>query len=204
MFKYNYSDIDWFCFINGCPIHVASNGGQLPSNLYTADGLLNTFKVVQKTTPHFNWAINETFISTRTNAYNYLKEANEKIQREHLLPTFINHEDYKGMPIKQLAYSWSFIEMAKRGFFSFDRVKGNNYRLVAYPTNIPLHNISKNKKSFCFTHDAIHHIYPFLSDISYHQILSMTRHLFTTKTLTISLSENIDLIRIINSIIKSS
>ena len=64
MLDYKSTDIDWFCFINGCPIHVASNGGVLPSNLYTPKDLIKIFNVVQQLEAGCKWTINHKFVES--------------------------------------------------------------------------------------------------------------------------------------------
>lgn len=198
MFDYKSTDIDWFCFINGCPIHVASNGGELPRNLCTQQSLINAFDTIQATEPLCDWEINRKFVTTRNEKYNYIDEIEESNRDSFLLPdeNLTNLKDYKGLSPREIAYSWSFIEMARRGFFSFDRVEGNNYSLVAYPSDF------RKIKTFEFPNDLIYkRFYPFF----YHhnkKILSMTRHLFTEyENFSFSLDEPIDLIDTINSII---
>lgn len=196
--NYESFDIDWFCYINGCPIHVASNGGELPRNLYTQENLIKTLDIVQATEPVCDWEVNKKFVKTRNENYNYINEIEESDRDDFLLPDkeISNITDYKGLSSKEIAYSWSFIEMARRGFFSFDRVEGNNYRLVAYPSNY------LGKGSFTFPDDSF---YPWFYPFHFNKkILSTTRHLFTKEEFfSFSLDEPIDLIDIINSIINN-
>lgn len=198
MLDYESSDIDFFCFINGCPVHFASNGGEFPKNLYTQENLIKTLDIIQAAEPVCDWEVNKKFVKTRNENYNYINEIEESDRDDFLLPDneLTNVREYKGLLPKEIAYSWSFIEMARRGFFSFDRVEGNNYRLIAHPSVHP------GKESFTFPDDTF---YPWFYPFHFHynkEILSMTRHLFTKEAVfSFSLDEPIDLINTINSII---
>ena len=212
MLDYESSDIDFFCFINGCPIHFASNGGELPRNLYTQENLINILAAVQASETFFDWEINREFVALRNENYNYINEIEESDRDSFLLPDkeISNINDYKRLSSKEIAYSWSFIEMARRGFFSFDRVEGNNYRLVAYPTVFPyrykhLKNaFDPSKKSFHFVYGRRCHYYYALHHYTNHKLLSMTRHLFTGyRSFSFRLGETINLIDVINSIINN-
>lgn len=200
MLDYKSTDIDWFCFINGCPIHVASNGGALPRNLYTSNGFIKAFNAVQKLEAECKWTINHKFVESKRSAYDYIQSFDENEQKKILLTDFINPDDYKNLSPTDIAYSWSFIEMAKRGFFSFDRVEGNRYRLVAFPEDY--FSDLKNLKQISFPIDPIVLLnYHYWFDEKMLKVMSMTRHLFCRQKFSFGLDEDVDLIDIINSII---
>ena len=208
MFDYESSDIDWFCFINGCPIHVASNGGELPSDLYTAKGFMNAFNAVQAAEPSCEWEINKEFVNSRLDAYNYINGMEKEERDDFLLPNFINRDNYKELSTEQIAYSWSFIEMAKRGFFSFDRVDENRYRLVAFPvfhrterSSLRSENIyERHGNEFWFEYASRIRPYHFFHHYANPKIISMLRHLVIKEPFSFSLNQDIDLIDIINSL----
>lgn len=205
MFDSYPSDIDWFCFINGCPIHIASNGGPLPHGLYTPTTLTEAFNAVQASESSFDWDINREFIRSQIEAYGYTREFDIHNRETLLLPKFINRDKYDDMTIEQIAYSWSFIEMAKKGFFSFDRVNENLYRLVAYPTKYAHSFIDSTTKEFIIPPFPQSYCHACSIIKGYFEtetkILSTTRHLFTDKPITFGLNTDIDLIDLINSII---
>ena len=105
-------DIDWFCAINGIYVHIASAGGRIP-NLINDRRVLRTIQREVETLEDIN-----TGEEIHINA-----DALDRIG--------VNREDY--LP--------SFLRMAKKGFYSFDRTniydpEDNLYHLVAWPTHL--------------------------------------------------------------------
>lgn len=202
MLDYKSLDIDWFCFINGFPIHVASNGGELPKNLYSTKEFENIFNLVQNIeSKPLNWRINLEFVNSHRKDYNYINKIDELEQKKFLLSDLTNTDESIKLDPIQIAYSWSFIEMAKKGFFSFDRVEGNRYRLVAFPS-FPFNLEVFRKISFPISPLA------YLDDYYWRnegmlKVGFMMRHLFTKQKFSFGLDEDIDLIDLINSIIAS-
>lgn len=116
-------DIDWFCAINGIYVHVASAGGNIPN-------FINNYSVLR---PSQRAA--EALVDINTDDEIHINEA------------FL-----RGMNVNLEHYLPSFVRMAKKGFYSFDRTNVDNpeddhYHLVAWPThsvsnveNIPVVN----------------------------------------------------------------
>lgn len=116
-------DIDWFCAINGIYVHVASAGGNIPN-------FINNYSVLR---PSQRAA--EALVDINTDDEIHINEA------------FL-----RGMNVNLEHYLPSFVRMAKKGFYSFDRTNVDNpeddhYHLVAWPThsvsnveNIPVAN----------------------------------------------------------------
>ena len=116
-------DIDWFCAINGIYVHVASAGGNIPN-------FINNYSVHR---PSQRAA--EALVDINTDDEIHINEA------------FL-----RGMNVNLEHYLPSFVRMAKKGFYSFDRTNVDNpeddhYHLVAWPThsvsnveNIPVVN----------------------------------------------------------------
>lgn len=116
-------DIDWFCAINGIYVHVASAGGNIPN-------FINNYSVLW---PSQRAA--EALVDINTDDEIHINEA------------FL-----RGMNVNLEHYLPSFVRMAKKGFYSFDRTNVDNpeddhYHLVAWPThsvsnveNIPVVN----------------------------------------------------------------
>ena len=116
-------DIDWFCAINGIYVHVASAGGNIPN-------FINNYSVLR---PSQRAA--EALVDINTDDEIHINEA------------FL-----RGMNVNLEHYLPSFVRMAKKGFYSFDRTNVDNpeddhYHLMAWPThsvsnveNIPVVN----------------------------------------------------------------
>jgi len=134
MAKYRYSyvrthDIDWFCKIGNRYCHFASNGGLIPA--FANDSKRN--KEIQKYVgselsviiPREAIVINHEYVNKRLRQYDY--------------------EWDKGLNIDfEKEYLRSFVEMAQRGFWSYDcdiltnELEGENsdritYALIARP-----------------------------------------------------------------------
>lgn len=125
-------DIDWFCIINDYPVHVASNGGRLPNFIRSDKQLFASQKNVLSLPNVFDYEVNreieldrdEELESLEGDFNEYFPEANEVLGDNQFNNT-------------QKAYYWSFVSMAKKGFYSFDKVIlgefDSRYRLVAWP-----------------------------------------------------------------------
>lgn len=105
-------DIDWFCAINGIYVHVASAGGDIPN-------FINDRRVLRPS----------------QRAAEALEDINTD-EEVHINETFL-----RGMNVDLEHYLPSFVYMAKKGFYSFDRTNIDNpndghYHLVAWPTHL--------------------------------------------------------------------
>lgn len=137
-------DIDWFCVINKTPIHAASNGGDLPLDI-------KNNRLLNEKNKRF------VFNRKRKNKYNY-DEININI--EHLNKVIKNPENYSPFEIIEMKnnYLRTFIDMARRGFYSYDRLiykefEDQKYILVAWPKNPSSrhsYNIRKGITNFRF------------------------------------------------------
>ena len=140
MYLLNYQfthDIDWFCAINDKPVHLASNGGKLPRLSYTIKDLVKLQHSVANMSYSFECAVNTRYLESylqHGEFYDNLDNLSAEEFREMLPQHFDYVNETAELSRSVLLYSWSFIEMAKRGFFSFDRdERTNSYHLVAWP-----------------------------------------------------------------------
>lgn len=137
---YQYThDIDWFCRINGAPVHLASNGGHLP-NCYSIEQLVSLQHRVANLRNNYRCAVNIGYLEDYLRQDEFLNNMGEFSDEEYrlMLPEeFELSDDIKDLPKHIIVYAWSFIEMAKKGFISFDRGQNVNgvdiYHLVARP-----------------------------------------------------------------------
>lgn len=108
-------DIDWFCTINGKPIHAASNGGTLPLIIKN------------------NKSINE---ENQFTAYNrpYNKALRISVNNKYLNMLFKKDDNTTDLDIqiRKTKYLRTFVDMARRGFYSFDRRYYDKYRSNLY------------------------------------------------------------------------
>lgn len=129
-------DIDWFCIINGKPIHVASNGGELPlcfnkQMIFTQRQYVldlpdiegNEVSVIESK------YLNDT-ISEKYQYWSRIRE-NEEVAQD-FMAIFGEFNSRK-------LYLRSFIQMAKKGFYSFDRIDNHEgdsgfYQMLLRPS----------------------------------------------------------------------
>lgn len=110
---YANSDIDWFCRINGVNIHVASMGRQLP-------------KGVEQTLPRLYEQVSQIGMAEWRGAESIWYNA-------ELLRNWLRMEE----PQRMARYLYSFVVMARKGFYSFapisPDVTDGDYYLMAKP-----------------------------------------------------------------------
>lgn len=138
--KKNYvrtHDLDWFFIISGKPIHVASVGGDLPKGIKSLKLLREWQKKVENITSRVKVELNRAFIAQQViqKDYNYFNDKDfdpDIILQEN---DFIKELDYYGLSVQEKMYYNSFVSMAIRGFYSFDRnlhdEKHETYHIVA-------------------------------------------------------------------------
>lgn len=134
------NDIDWFCILDGTPIHVASAGDLLP-DMYADYKSVAFMKSILKsilTLPLvFCYKLNDNYLDNHVlnEGYEYLGEHDNPIGQD-MDDDWLNIMTHNE-PLPKKLYSTSFVEMARRGFYSFDKTenKEGEYHLVAYPLN---------------------------------------------------------------------
>lgn len=136
-------DIDCFFVMNGWPTHLASNGGMVPGKLGTISELQDMQIAVQELPMQYDYELNREYLET-LNLEDFPTE--EEMTETGFLNTehYTQFNEYEAMPFHVKLYAHSFVEMAKRGFWSFDRLTvtskklHNNrlccvYQLIAWP-----------------------------------------------------------------------
>ena len=113
-------DIDWFALYEGVPIHVASNGGEIPADIDRIDNRKWQSFLSNNEPPLTNADIfvNDDWLNDLDNR---LSDSNSNIEAYHF-----DKESYKQ----------TFVEFARFGFVSIDNAIVNNkyqYKVVAYP-----------------------------------------------------------------------
>lgn len=144
-------DIDYFFVLNDFPTHIASNGGVMPNKLGSIAFIQETQNKAFSLPMQFSYKLNEDYLS-QLNAEDFPSisdlEDTGFLQSEH----YIQFHDNADMPHHWKLYSYSFVEMARRGFWSFDRLTdytvkdlyntknlSSVYQLVAFPV-ISMHS----------------------------------------------------------------
>lgn len=129
---YQYTnDIDWFFLYGNVPVHVASNGGLLPNNIYRAVDLQSLQTAIENMDDDCEFELNMP-------ALNYYVRRHYEGMNEFLPIKAYNVDFPEGTEAWVKAYAWSFARMAKRGFYSFDRSADTGmYFLVCKPKKAP-------------------------------------------------------------------
>ncbi len=143
MYQHHYllsHDIDWFALVDGIPVHVASNGGLLPHDSYKISELTRIQHVVHGLESRYRVGMNVEYLE------DYLRETESYPDIDDLTPEEFQlmlperYEADRNLSRALQAYTWSFSEMAAKGFWSFDRIGDEQrdfaqYHLVAWPSD---------------------------------------------------------------------
>lgn len=130
-------DIDWYCLVDGRPTHIASMGGIIPLQFRNRTELRNLQDMIASMPAFTEARLNIDNIESQiADGYDYLKdkmigEAVESANKNH--PGYVYLSNYK-LPIR--LYASSFVEKARRGFYSYAKKDGTNeneYILIAKP-----------------------------------------------------------------------
>lgn len=135
------SDIDWFVRINGRCIHGASGGGILP------EVIINNKHVNEEIgdmVAENKYMLPMSQIEINPNLKSFLNLEDKKEDIRSLLENLnIKFEDPIDTYIREI-YVTSYVEYARKGFWSFDKTYTNifedgYYHLVAWPSKRKLH-----------------------------------------------------------------
>lgn len=132
-------DIDWYCLIQGKPIHIASSGGMIPKQFRNLEELRLKQNRVAMMEPITEATLNiENIKSQIQEGYEYLQEEMiiaAIVEANRNNPGFVYLRDYE-LPVRLFAST--FVEKARRGFRSYIRQEGvegkDEYILIAEPT----------------------------------------------------------------------
>ena len=131
-------DVDWYCSINGHPVHIASMGGPIPSPFNERRILRGIEDAVVKLPNKAKASLNEKLIKQEiAEGYEYIDELQlsdsvEKIFGE--IPSFSYNMNWN---LKTRLFACSFVDKARKGFYSYGRIgKSSEYKygLIAKPS----------------------------------------------------------------------
>lgn len=144
-------DIDWFATINEHPVHLASNGGHLPSDSYTVSKLVTVQHKVANMQNTFRYEIDEEFLQNYLDEGDFYPDISEMSDEEFRMIIPERVEINRNYSRSLMAYTWSFIDMAMKGFLSFDRIRNEDgidiYHLVAWPKDFDYDIFMRNENS---------------------------------------------------------
>lgn len=127
-------DIDWYCSINGHPVHIASMGGVIPEPFSERETLRKIEDSVINLPYIAEVKLNHQVVEQETaEGYNYIIENQLSQYIEETLaylPSF-NYNRYWSLHTR--LYVCSFVDKARKGFYSYAKIK-EHYVLIAQPT----------------------------------------------------------------------
>ncbi len=132
-------DIDWYCLIQGKPVHIASSGGMIPEQFRDLKELRFKQDRVANMEPIAEAKLNIENIQTQIQeGYEYLQDemiSAAIVDANRTNPGFVYLRDYE-LPVRLFAST--FVEKARKGFRSYIRKEGvegkDEYILIAEPT----------------------------------------------------------------------
>ncbi len=129
------NDIDWYCLINGNPVHIASMGGLIPSDFRERNELRPIAESVIQLPYSSEVDLNMDFIREQTQTgYSYLDNIEVSAMADEIFSTYPSFNYRQNLLMKEKMYAYSFIEKGRRGFYSYARQgETNKYVLVATP-----------------------------------------------------------------------
>ncbi len=161
-------DIDWFATINEHPVHLASNGGHLPYDSYTVSELIAIQHKVANMKNIFRYEIDADYLQKYLEEGEFYPGFNEISFEEFRMIIPDGVEINRNYSPALMAYSWSFIDMAMKGFLSFDRIRNENdidvYHLVAWPKDFNFDFFIRDENSiFLDLHHYKYEMFPYNS-----------------------------------------
>lgn len=131
-------DNDWYCTINNKPVHIASMCGNIPRafrNISELRSLQESVRLIEHQTEAL---INQELINAEIEGkYTYLqdRELRELVETLNVNDDNVNYN--LDWPLEVRLYSCSFIDKARKGFYSYARIgQTNEWFQVAYPNEI--------------------------------------------------------------------
>ena len=152
MYNHDYlvtHDLDCFFVINRNRTHIATNGGIVHPKIGTVEEIRAMQLQVANMEASPKFVLNTEYLSSLSEEDFPRQEVMEEIIGKRENSAFNNsifaESGYEDIPYHWKLYSYSFAEMARKGFWSFDRVGimpngADAYMLVAWPSGIKTGN----------------------------------------------------------------
>lgn len=146
----NNTDTDWYCLINGQPVHIASMGESI-SWKFRERQVLRALQLYVKNLDAqggFELCMDNIDILT-VGKYDYIEEFGIAVNLEKIysvVPSFQTLD--KEIPLYVRLYASNNIAHAKKGFYSYVSYMNKQW-LVAKPTQCDRQLISKQYKELC-------------------------------------------------------
>lgn len=147
MYNHDYlvtHDLDCFFVMNGAKTHIATNGGIVHPKIGTVEELRAMQAQVANMEGKHGYVLNRDYLSLLETPDFPSQEDIEKLDLDDGRP--FERDVFEGTEYAELPFhSSSFVEMARKGFWSFDRVgimpDGTDvYMLIAWPKEDKVNN----------------------------------------------------------------
>ena len=142
-------DLNIFFQINGVPLHIATMGKLIPLKLNDSKRIVDNWQSVKSLPYSTQFRLNRDYLDQIATHSGYEYLSGERLESiTDIVSTFPSMDVFDiDVPLSVKLYSWSFVEMARKGFYSFapkenvegevdDRIK---FILISSPFN-PLDN----------------------------------------------------------------
>lgn len=129
-------DNDWYCTIEGRPVHIASMGGYIPKRFRDTEVLRPLQERVAQLPLIADIHVQDTFIDNETaSGYEYIDELEIDSFLAELNATAPCFNHFTDWPLKKKLYAYTFLEKARMGFYTYALMEGEReiYHLVASP-----------------------------------------------------------------------
>ena len=163
-------DIDYF-FVQDFgnetkSIHIASNGGVMPDRLGSMAFIQNCQNQAFNLSMQFDYVLNMDYLN-QLNAEDF-PSIEEMAESDFMNTPHYTQFDNTNLPHHIKLYAYSFVEMARRGFWSFDRLtdgsgedmlnsedRANIYKLIARPKLPENGRFNMPKVGYVFRNDSV-------------------------------------------------
>lgn len=130
-------DNDWYCIINNHPVHIASMCGSIPTQFRNIETLRKMQQLIGKMPYITDVTLNLKSINDEiVGKYSYLQNMQLRTLIEELTRTNDNVTYNMNWALEVRLYASSFVDKARKGFYSYARVgQSNEWFQVAKPDN---------------------------------------------------------------------
>lgn len=115
------TDLNIFFLINSIPVHIASMGTTIPQALNDSKRIAEDWLYVKSLPYSTNFRLNRDYLDRNATdrGYEYLSDERFGYMND-IHSSFPSMDAFEAdVPLSVKLYSWSFVDMTRRGFFSF-------------------------------------------------------------------------------------
>lgn len=149
-------DLNLFFQINGVPLHIATMGKLIPTKLNDSKRIVDNWQSVKSLPYSTQFLLNRRYLDQIATHSGYEYLSGERLESiTDIVTTFPSMDAFDiDVPLSVKLYSWSFVDMARKGFYSFAPKESESeldgrikFILISSPI-IPLDNGIENFLNF--------------------------------------------------------